>query len=103
MLIRGLLCHGVALPKNSDIAELQCADEVVHCLSGERLGAKGAIGVNCMLSDDLDEFDDLLADHAVRRDRETRELVTARCLILPVLGDLGFGAILELFYVFFMT
>ena len=29
MLIRGLLGHGVALPKNSDIAELQCADEVV--------------------------------------------------------------------------
>ena len=41
-------------------------------------------------------MDDLLADHAVRGDCESRELVATRCLMLPVLGNLGFGAILEL-------
>ena len=75
---------------------MQRADEVVHGLAGKRLGAEGTIGVDCVLGDDLDESDDLLADHAVRGDCESRKLMAAGCLILPVLGNLGFGAILEL-------
>ncbi len=84
--------------QDGDVAELQRTDEVVHGLAGKRLGTEGTVGVDCVpvLSDDLDETDDLLADHAVRGDCESRELMATRCLILPVLGDLGFGAILEL-------
>ena len=96
MQIGYLLCHRIGLAQDGHIAELQSADEVVNRLAGKGLGAESTIGVDCMLGDDLDESDDLLVDHAVRGDCESRELVATRCLILPVLGNLGFGAVLEL-------
>ena len=47
MQIGHLLCHRIGLAQDGHVAELQRADKVVHGLAGKRLGAEGAIGVDC--------------------------------------------------------
>ena len=50
--VGNLPCHCITLAQNGDIAELQCADEVVHRLAGERLGAERTIGVDFFFRND---------------------------------------------------
>ena len=43
-LIGDLQRHRIGLAQSGDMPELQSAHEVVHGLSGKRLGAEGAVG-----------------------------------------------------------